>query len=117
MGREFTKEVGAEVLALLEAAGAPVASLQLIMGAGDTWHPGRSATLGLGKNVLAAFGDLHPRVAKTLDLPAGTVAAEIYLDSDIEIIPDAVRTEPNFMTLFAEYNKYLLRRVSVWLDI
>ena len=39
------------------------------------------------------------------------------LDSSIEIIPDAVRTEPNFMTLFAEYNKYLLRRLSVWLDI
>jgi uncharacterized SAM-binding protein YcdF (DUF218 family) len=39
------------------------------------------------------------------------------LDSDVKIIPDAVRTEPNFMTLFAEYNKYLLRRLSVWLDI
>jgi uncharacterized SAM-binding protein YcdF (DUF218 family) len=39
------------------------------------------------------------------------------LDRDIEIIPDAVRTEPDFMTLFAEYNKYLLRRLSVWLDI
>ena len=35
----------------------------------------------------------------------------------ITIIPDAVRTQPTFMTLFAEYNKYLLRRVSVWLDI
>jgi phenylalanyl-tRNA synthetase beta chain len=71
----------AEALALLEAAGAPVASLQLTMGAGDTWHPGRSATLGLGKNALAAFGELHPRIAKALDLPAGTVAAEIYLDA------------------------------------
>ena len=39
------------------------------------------------------------------------------LDRDIEVIPDAVRTEPNFMTLFAEYNKYLLRWLSVWLDI
>ena len=39
------------------------------------------------------------------------------LDREIEVIPDAVRTEPNFMTLFAEYNKYLLRRLSVWLDI
>ena len=39
------------------------------------------------------------------------------LDSDIKIVPDAVRTEPHFMTLFAEYNKYLLRRISVWLDI
>ena len=39
------------------------------------------------------------------------------LDSRYKIVPDAVRTEPNFMTLFAEYNKYLLRRISVWLDI
>ena len=39
------------------------------------------------------------------------------LSRDIRIVPDAVRTEPNFMTLFAEYNKYLLRRLSVWLDI
>lgn len=30
---------------------------------------------------------------------------------------DAVRTEPGLMTLFAEYNKYLLRRMSVWLDL
>lgn len=34
-----------------------------------------------------------------------------------ELTPDAVRTEPNLMTLFAEYNKYLLRRMAVWLDI
>ena len=39
------------------------------------------------------------------------------LASDIKLIPDAVRTEPSFMTLFGEYNKYLLRRLSVWLDI
>ncbi|HEU4876369.1 MAG TPA: phenylalanine--tRNA ligase subunit beta, partial [Sphingomicrobium sp.] len=72
----------AEVLSLLEAAGAPVANLQLFMDAGKTWHPGRSARLGLGpKMILAAFGELHPRVAKALDAPAGTVAAEIYLDA------------------------------------
>ena len=71
----------ADATALLEVAGAPVANLQLTMSAGDIWHPGRSATLGLGKNVLAAFGELHPRIAKALDVPAGTVAAEIYLDA------------------------------------
>ncbi|MDQ3074908.1 MAG: phenylalanine--tRNA ligase subunit beta, partial [Pseudomonadota bacterium] len=72
----------AEVLAMLEAAGAPVANLQLFMDAGETWHPGRSARLGLGpKLTLAAFGELHPRVSKALDAPAGTVAAEIYLDA------------------------------------
>lgn len=70
----------AEVLALLDAAGAPVANLQLAMDAGPTWHPGRSATLALGKAILAAFGELHPRIAKALEAPAGTIAAELYLD-------------------------------------
>ena len=71
----------AEALTLLDAAGAPTANLQLTMDAGPTWHPGRSATLGLGKTILAAFGELHPRVASALDLPAGTIAAELYLDA------------------------------------
>ena len=39
------------------------------------------------------------------------------IDKAVTIMPDAVRTEPNFGTLFAEYNKYVLRRLSVWLDI
>ena len=72
----------AEVLAILDAAGASVASLQLFPDAGPTWHPGRSARLGLGpKAVLASFGELHPRLARALDAPSGTVAAEIYLDA------------------------------------
>jgi phenylalanyl-tRNA synthetase beta chain len=71
----------AEVLALLEAAGAPVGSLQISPDAGPTWHPGRSASLGLGKTVVAAFGELHPSLTKTLDAPVGAVAAEIYLDA------------------------------------
>lgn len=39
------------------------------------------------------------------------------LGSRYEITTDAVRTEPNLMTLFAEFNKYLLRRMAVWLDV
>jgi phenylalanyl-tRNA synthetase beta chain len=71
----------AEALALLKAAGAPVANLQVIPDAGETWHPGRSAQLGLGpKTIVARFGELHPRLTKSLDAPAGAVAAEIYLD-------------------------------------
>jgi phenylalanyl-tRNA synthetase beta chain len=79
--KEFSAfDAKAEALALLEAAGAPVANLQLLMDAGATWHPGRSAKLGLGpKYILAAFGELHPAIAR--DLPPGTVAAELYLDA------------------------------------
>jgi phenylalanyl-tRNA synthetase beta chain len=71
----------AEVIALLEAVGAPVTNLQVIPDAGPTWHPGRSAKLGLGKAVLAAFGELHPNLVRSLDAPAGAVAAEIYFDA------------------------------------
>ena len=72
----------AEVLALLDAAGAPVDNLQVFPDAGPTWHPGRSATLRLGpKTIVAAFGELHPGLQKSLDAPPGAVAAEIYLDA------------------------------------
>ena len=72
----------AEALALLDAAGAPVDNLQVFADAGPTWHPGRSATLRLGpKTVVAAFGELHPKLQKELDAPAGAIAAEIYLDA------------------------------------
>ncbi len=71
-----------ELLALLEAAGAPVGNLQVMGDAGDMFHPGQSATLRLGpKTVLASFGVLHPVTAKAFDLPSGTVAAELYLDA------------------------------------
>jgi len=33
------------------------------------------------------------------------------------LVTDAVRTEPSFLTLFGEYNKYLLRRLAVWADL
>lgn len=72
----------AEVLALLDAAGAPVANLQVYPDAGPVWHPGRSAKLGLGpKTIVAAFGELHPSLTKTIDAPAGSIVAEIYFDA------------------------------------
>jgi len=39
------------------------------------------------------------------------------LGRNYRITYDAVKTEPGLTTLFAEYNKYLLRRMSVWLDL
>lgn len=72
----------AEALALLEAAGAPVANLQVMGEAGTAYHPGQSATLRLGpKNVLASFGMVHPSVLKAFDLDGAVAAVEIHLDA------------------------------------
>ena len=72
----------AEVLALLEAGGAPVESLQIFGEAGAHFHPGQSATLRLGpKTVLASFGVVHPKTAEAFGLSGAVVAAEVFLDA------------------------------------
>ena len=75
-------DVKAEVMALLAAAGVATDSLMVMGEAGDHYHPGQSATLRMGpKNVVAAFGTLHPATAKAFDLDGNVIAAEIYLDA------------------------------------
>ena len=79
-----------ELMALLEALGAPMASLQVAQGsASPWWRPGRSARVQLGpKAVLAEFGALHPRVLKALDLADPVYAFELWL----EALPEPKRT-------------------------
>lgn len=72
----------AEALVLLEAAGAPVANLQVMGDAGPQFHPGQSATLRLGpKTVLARFGALHPATLKVFDIEGPVMAVELFLDA------------------------------------
>lgn len=72
----------AEALALLAAAGAPVANLQMMGDAGAAYHPGQSGTLRLGpKAILAEYGVLHPDLAKQFDLSGTVVVAQIFLSA------------------------------------
>lgn len=72
----------AEAMALLAAAGVATDNLMIMGDAGDHYHPGQSATLRMGpKNILAAFGTLHPSTAKAFDLDGAVIAAEIFLDA------------------------------------
>jgi phenylalanyl-tRNA synthetase beta chain len=69
-----------DAVALLEALGAPVENLQATSDAPGYFHPGRSASLRLGPNVLAVFGEIHPKVMKALDLKGPAVGFEIFLN-------------------------------------
>ena len=69
----------ADALAALSAMGAKVSSLQLSKPTGEYWHPGRSGRLQMGpKNILADFGELHPRALKALGIDGRVVAFEIW---------------------------------------
>ncbi len=72
----------AEVIAILDAAGAPTDKLMDFAEAGDHYHPGQSGTLRLGpKKILAAYGVLHPSTTKAMGFKGSAVAAEIFLDA------------------------------------
>jgi phenylalanyl-tRNA synthetase beta chain len=74
----------ADALAVLDMAGVAAGSVQTGVGPGEgapAWlHPGRSGTLKQGNQVLAWFGEVHPRVLAALDVKGPVVAFEVALD-------------------------------------
>ncbi len=70
-----------DVLTVLEALAAPVASLQTSSDVPAHWRPGRTGALKLGPKVIAYFGEIHPRALKAIDVEAPALAFEIFVDA------------------------------------
>lgn len=70
-----------DVLAVIEAIGAPTASLQTASEAPPHWRPGRAGALRLGNRTMAIFGEIHPRVLGALDVEGPALAFEIFVDA------------------------------------
>ena len=45
-----------------------------------SYHPGKTAKITVGKDVIAVFGEIHPEVVENYDLPERVYCAEIALD-------------------------------------
>jgi phenylalanyl-tRNA synthetase beta chain len=75
----------ADALAVLSTLGVPLDAVSAVPGAPEHYHPGQSGILRQGpKIVLGFFGTLHPSLCGAMDLPAGSVAFEIFLDAIAE---------------------------------
>ena len=92
--------IKAELIALLDELGAPVANLQVAQDSigADTapwWRPGRAARLQLGpKAVLAEFGEIHPKVLAAMDVAGPIYAFEIWAEAIPEPKKKAMKTKP-----------------------
>ncbi len=74
--------VKGDAMTALAAMGAAVDNLQLSKPTGAYWHPGRSGRLQMGpKNILADFGELHPRALKALGIDGRVMAFELWPES------------------------------------
>ncbi len=70
----------ADAEAVLSAIKAP-AKAQILRGAPEWWHPGRSGNICLGpKKVMATFGELHPKVLAAMDVKGPAVGFTVFLE-------------------------------------
>ncbi|MCE9507686.1 MAG: phenylalanine--tRNA ligase subunit beta [Alphaproteobacteria bacterium] len=68
-----------DALAVLEACGINVNSLQITIDAPAWYHPGRSGVLRLGRDALAYFGEIHPAVLASLKRDEAYAGFEVFL--------------------------------------
>jgi phenylalanyl-tRNA synthetase beta chain len=86
----------ADALAVLVAAGAAPAAMQVVPGGPGWLHPGRSGTIQIGpQNVLGFFGELHPRTLRALGAEGPLVGFEVILDKIPEPKAKPSKAKPN----------------------
>ncbi|MEO8242611.1 MAG: phenylalanine--tRNA ligase subunit beta [bacterium] len=68
----------ADVEAVLAALGAP-ARVQITRNLPVWFHPGRSGAIGLGPNLMAVFGELHPRILTAMDIKGSAMAFTVMM--------------------------------------
>jgi len=74
-------DVKADAEAVLAAIGAP-AKVTVTRNVPSWWHPGRAGQLSLGpKNVLAVFGEVHPKILTALDVKGPVVAFTVFIEN------------------------------------
>lgn len=66
----------------IAALGFDLAKLTQMKHDAPWFHPGRSSKLGLGpKNIIAEFGELHPKVSKAMGVKGRVIAFAIFYDA------------------------------------
>jgi phenylalanyl-tRNA synthetase beta chain len=68
----------ADAEAVLAALGAP-AKVQISRKIAGWWHPGRAGAIALGPNVLASFGEVHPRILAAMGVKGPAVAFSVQI--------------------------------------
>lgn len=70
-------DVKADIFAILESLGFDPEKMTLDPANIPYYHPGKSAILRMGSNIIAQFGEIHPKIKNKINL----VAFEIFLEN------------------------------------
>lgn len=73
--------VKADLFFILNILNVPTNNLLYEKIEGQIYHPGKSSSLRLGKNMIAKFGEMHPILLKNMDVNLKVCGFEIFLDN------------------------------------
>jgi phenylalanyl-tRNA synthetase beta chain len=73
-------DIKSDVYFVLNQLNVPVDNILYQDANNNFFHPGKSAQLKIGKNVIAQFGEIHPYILKKFDLKINVSGFEIFLD-------------------------------------
>ena len=90
-------DVKADIATLLEYVGLDIDKCQIRNNAPNYYHPTRSATVCLGKNVLGTFGQIHPSILKNFDIDTDVMAFEMNI-SNLPMGKQKYGKKPEFIT-------------------
>ena len=73
--------IKSDLMRILKSLNAPIDNFSYEAISNKVFHPGKSSSLRIGKNIIAKFGELNPILLKSLDISNAVVAFEIFTDT------------------------------------
>ena len=74
-------ETKSDIMKILQSFNVPIDNLIYEPIVSKVFHPGKSSSLRIGKNIIANFGELHPLFLKSMDVNVVVSAFEIMVDT------------------------------------
>jgi len=74
-------DIKKDLITILKSLNTPINNLNYEVINNNVFHPGKSSSLRIGKNIIANFGELNPILLKSLDISNPVVAFEIFTDA------------------------------------
>jgi phenylalanyl-tRNA synthetase beta chain len=86
-------DIKAIIFALIELYGLNPDKCKITHGAPNYYHPGKSAVVSLGKNIIGYFGELNIMTLKAIDMEFGACAFELFISNMPELKAKSARSK------------------------
>ena len=74
-------DIKSDLMTILKSLNVPIDNLNYESISNKVFHPGKSSSLRIGKNIIANFGELNPIILKSLNVSNVVVAFEIFTNT------------------------------------